>query len=201
MDDEELDRLREDLCARKVGVRRRAVERISTKAGGDVLRATDDPRVVGLLTRALSDPSLSVRRAAARGLRPWVHEAPELLDSILPEYATNEFDGSYSHVGLYSVETGGIWVPRFAAVKGHAALLADADTDRYLKFEFFVPGQAPRTLRRGAEGDRLGHLAIQLIPEWSYTRACLVPDHDERRREANLREQRGYARRVVAFYR
>ncbi len=150
-----------------------------------------------MLTAALSDSSRRVQRAAARGLRPWVAYDESLLDSVLTAYATDDFDGTYSHAGLYDTASGAIWVPRFAALKGHAALLRDANTDRYFKFEFFVPGQAPRWI---PDGHARGHLVLQLIPEWSYSQQRLIAEHDERRANANLREQHAYASAVLAFY-
>ena len=42
---------------------------------------------------------------------------------------------------------------------------------------------------------------LHFICDWSYSQQRLVPAVDERKREANLREQGRYADDVVAFYR
>jgi len=147
--------------------------------------------------QGLTDTNRRVQRAAARGLRPWLARDPSILSSALTVYATDQFDGSYSHAGLYDVRSGSIWIPRFAALKGHAALLRDGNTDRFLKFDFFVPAQAPRWL---PHSDENGHLILYIIPEWSYSRQQLVPEFDERRTGANLREQERYGTAVVEFY-
>jgi hypothetical protein len=197
MDDVTLDELTRLAASRDLRERLRAMDAISAKRAGRVVRKTDDPRVVTLLLAGLTDSSLRVRRAAARGLRPWVTQDPAVLDSALSVYATDLFDGSYSHAGLYDTRSGAVWVPRFHALKGHAALLSEGNTDRFFKFEFFVSGQAPRWI---PDAGGSGHLVLHIIPEWSYSRQQLVPEHDERRMEANLREQEQFGRDVQAFF-
>lgn len=187
------------LSSSRVGDRLRALDLISRKSAGRNVRVLDDRRVVTRLEQALADPSLRVRRAAARGLRTWVTECPALLDDVLPLYAANVFDGSFSHAGLYDTVRRRVWVPRWAGLKGHAALLRDGDSDRYFKFEFFVPGQVPRRLAADA-GASVGALVLHLIPEWSYRLQELVPDHDWRRRAHAQADQCAYGRRVVEFY-
>jgi hypothetical protein len=121
---------------------------------------------------------------------------PSILSSILHAYATEQFDGSYSHAGLFDVETGAIWIPKFAALRGHAALLRDGNTDRFFKFDFFVPDQAPQWTGRQDSG----HLVLYFIPEWSYARQALIPEFDDRRTRANIREQERYGNVVEEFY-
>jgi hypothetical protein len=162
-----------------------------------VVRTADDPRVVPLLIRGLGDSHRRVQRAAARGLRPWLACDPSVLDAALTAYATECFEGTYSHAGLYDTRSGAVWIPRFAALSGHAALLRDGNTDRYFKFDFYVPGQAPRWIPQSQDS---GHLIVYVIPEWSYSRQALIPDFDERRSNANLREQERYATAVEEFY-
>ena len=197
MEDSEFEELRNLLSSSRVGERLRAMDRISAKVGGRVVLKSDDPRVVELLLEGLSDSNRRVQRAAARGLRPWLARDPSIFSSALTVYATNRFDGSYSHAGLYDVSSGTIWIPRFAALKGHAALLRDGNTDRYFKFDFYVPGQAPRWIPNPQDG---GHLVLYIIPEWSYSRQSLIPEFDERRAKANLRDQERYGRAVEEFY-
>lgn len=197
MEDNGLEELVKLLSSPRVGERLRAMNRISAKTGGAITRRLDDPRVVSLLSQGLGDSNRRVQRAAARGLRPWVARDPLLLDSALTVYATNRFDGRYSHAGLYDTRSGAIWIPRFAAVSGHAALLHDGNTDRFFKFDFFVPGQAPRWI---PDPQDTGHLVLNIIPEWSYSRQQLVPEFDERRTGANLREQERYGAAVAQFY-
>ncbi len=180
------------------GERLRAMNLISAKSGGGIVRKLDDPRVVALLLAALEDPSLRVRRAAARGLRPWVDDNPSILDAALPVYAVHTVDGTFSHAGLYDTRTDQIWIPRFAAVKGHAALLSDGNTDWYFKFEFFVPGQAPQWI---PNGERDAHLLLYLIAEWSYSRQALIPEYDERLAKASAGEQQRFASAIIEFYR
>jgi hypothetical protein len=202
MDDETLGTLSTELSDPRAGVRLRALDRITVKSGRGIVRRLDDDRCVGLLTDALADPDRRVRRAAARGLRPWVLERPGLLDEVLPHYTASSFDGSYTHLGLYDTRDGAVHIPRFAALKGHAALLRDGNTDRYFKFDFYVPGQAPRRFIEPdavAAGDD-GHLVLHYILDWSYARQTLVPAFDERRRAAALAEQDRYAAAVVRFY-
>jgi hypothetical protein len=193
-----LEEIRRSLASPRVGDRLAALDRITRKSGRSTVRALDDPRAVALLIDALGDSSRRVQRAAARGLRPWVADDPSLLDSVLPAYATHSFDGSFSHAGLLDTRSGEIWVPRFAALKGHAALLREGNTDRYFKFEFFVTHQAPHWT---GEAGNEGHLVLNIIPEWSYSRQRLVPEHDERGRGAALREQERFASTVIRFYR
>jgi hypothetical protein len=195
-----LERLRKNLADPRVGVRLRAIDSLSAKVGGSVSRTCEDAEAVPLLVEALSDASMRVQRAAARGLRPWILQRPDLLGSVLPEYATDAFDGTYTHVGIYDPEERKVWIPKFAALKGHASLLADADTDTYFKFQFYVPGQAPVRFRDSAPGSDRGHLLLHFICDWSYSQQRLIPAVDQRKRRANVREQERYARDVVAFY-
>jgi len=196
-----MDRLREGLADPRVTVRLRALDSVTAKVGGRVVQVCDDENVIPLLVAALSDPHRRVQRAAARGLRPWILRRPDLLDGILPEYATGTFDGTYTHAGLYGVSDGRVWIPRFAAVKGHASLLADANTDRWFKFQFYVPGQAPQRFRDTVPVGEWGHLLLHFICDWSYSQQRLILAVDERKRRANLREQGRYADDVTAFYR
>jgi hypothetical protein len=129
-------------------------------------------------------------------LRAWASD-PTVFDSALSAYATDCFDGTYSHVGLYDTRSGVIWIPRYAGMKGHAALLRDGNTDRYLRFEFYMPRQAPRWI---PEPHGSGHLLLYFIPEWSYSRQQLIQEFDERRARANVREQERYGSRVEEFY-
>ena len=131
-------------------------------------------------------------------MRPWVAGGPAILESALSAYATDRFDGSYSHAGLCDTRSGTICIPRFAALKGHAALLRDGNTDRFFKFEFFLPHQAPAWIPNGAE---FGHLVLCFIPEWSYSRQQLIAEYDDRLAKASQREQDLFASDVVAFYR
>ena len=197
MEENELDELVRLLSSARVGERLRAMDRISAKTGRGISRKIDDRRVVSLLIEGLRDGDRRVQRAAARGLRPWVADDPELLDTVLESYATHEFDGGYSHAGLYDTRSGAMWIPRFAALKGHAALLRDGNTDRFFKFEFFIPGQTPEWAGGSQES---GQLVLQLIPEWSYSRQQIIPAFDERRLKANAREQEGYGSRVIEAY-
>jgi hypothetical protein len=197
MDDSDLEGLTRLASSPDLRERLRAMDAMSAKRAGQVVRKIDDPRVVALLAGGLADSSLRVRRAAARGLRPWVADDPAVLDTALSAYATDRFDGGYSHAGLYDTRSAAIWVPRFQALRGHAALLAEGNTDRFFKFEFFVSGQAPGWVPDAAAS---GHLVLHFIPEWSYSGQHLVPEHDERRMKANLREQDSFARDVIAFY-
>jgi len=196
-----IEQLRRDLQDPCEAVRRAALERVSEKSGKQIVLKMSDERVVPLLVQALSDDDRTVQRAAARALRPWVASMPALLDDVLPHYATSSFDGSYSHVGLYDTGAQRIWVPRFAAVKGHAALLADGNTDRYFKFEFYLPSQAPTRLAGREEGRQRAHLVLHFILDWSYSHQQILPTIDERRVRVNEREQQGYARAVERFYR
>lgn len=198
MDDGEFEELTRLLSSPLVRDRLQGMDGISAKSGRQVTTTTDDVRVVELLIRGLDDPSRRVQRAAARGLRPWIAQEPAILDAALTAYATDKFAGGYSHAGLRDARTGAIWVPKFAAVKGHAALLRDGNTDRYFKFEFFVPGQSPQWIPTGA-GD--GHLLLSFIPEWSYSRQQLIPDFDERLSKDSLREQERHGKAIQAFYR
>jgi hypothetical protein len=193
-----LARITELFNSDRSGDRLHAMEMISAKRGGAVVRKLDDPAVVPLLLEGLGDGDLRVRRAAARGLRPWIAADPALLDAALRVYAADAFDGRYSHAGLLDTRGGRIWIPRIAVVKGHAALLPDANTDRYFRFDFFIPGQAPAWTDGGAH---CGHLVLYFVPEWSYSRQQLVATHDERRAKANEREQSRYAGDVIDFYR
>jgi hypothetical protein len=196
--DNDIEGLSRLLGSPRSGDRLRALDTVSAKVGGRVLRKIDDQRLVPLLIRSLGDADRRVQRAAARGLRPWLADDPRLIDSILAAYAEHHISGGYSHAGLHDTRSGESWVPRFAAVRGHAALLPDANTDRFFKFEFFVPGQAPSWIN----GDGIsGHLILHFIPEWSYARQALIPGHYESGMNANLRAQERYARRVTDLYR
>ena len=196
-----IEQFRRDLEDRQTATRRAALERVSGKSGNRIVLKVRDERVVPLLVRALSDDDRTVQRAAARALRPWVASMPALLSDVLPHYATSAFDGSYSHVGLYDTRAQAIWVPRFAAVKGHAALLADGNTDRYFRFEFYLPSQAPTRLAGRDEDRQRAHLVLHFILDWSYSRQEIVPSIDERRTRANAREQEGHAHAIRRFYR
>jgi len=196
-----LGQLRRQLADARVTVRLRALDSISAKAGGGIAQVCRDEGVIPLLVAALSDSNRRVQRAAARGLRPWILQRADLLDGVLPEYATDAFDGTYTHVGIYDPAERRIWIPRFAALKGHASLLADANTDRWFKFQFYVPGQIPGRLRDSAPDGEWGHLLLHFMCDWSYSQQRLVPAVDERKRQANLREQQRYAEDVVSFYR
>ena len=196
-----IEQLRRDLQDPQTATRRAALERVSGKSGRQIVLKMRDEQVVPLLVQALSDDDRTVQRAAARALRPWLASMPGLLDDVLPHYATSTFDGSYSHVGLYDTRAQRIWVPRFAAVKGHAALLADGNTDRYFKFEFYLPHQAPTRFAGRNEDRQKAHLVLHFILDWSYSRQVTIPTIDERRIRANTREQQGYARAVTRFYR
>jgi len=198
MDDSEFEELNLLLSSQLVRDRLQGMDSISAKSGRQITRTTDAKRVVELLIRGLDDSSRRVQRAAARGLRPWIAEEPAILDAALTAYATGKFDGGYSHAGLRDARTGAIWVPKFQATKGHAALLRDGNTDRYFKFEFFVPGQGPQWIPAG-EGD--GHLLLYFIPEWSYSRQQLIPEFDERLANHSFREQERHGKAIQAFYR
>ena len=198
MDDGEFVELTRLLASSLVRDRQAGMDRISVKTGRGITSRLDDGRMVDLLLRGLEDSSRRVQRAAARGLRPWIAQEPSILDAALTSYATDHFDGTYSHAGLRDTSNGASWVPKFAALKGHAALLRDGDTDRYFKFELYVPSQAPRWIPGGAVD---GHLLLYFIPDWSYSRQELVPEFDERRAKHNLREQERHGNAVVAFYR
>jgi hypothetical protein len=195
--DPRLSELSELLGSTRAGQRLRAMDAASAKPGGQIVRLIDDRGVIPMLIRGLADGDRRVQRAAARGLRPWLADEPALLDEILAAYAAHSFDGSYSHAGLYDTDSGAIWVPRYAAVRGHAALLPDANADRYFRFNFYVPGQAPGWIP-SREGT--GHLVLIFVPEWSYTRQQLIAAHDERRLNASRREQQRYAAAICAFY-
>jgi len=180
------------------GDRLRAMDLASGKRGGAIVLKLHDPAVVPILLQGLGDRDLRVQRAAARGLRPWIAEDRALLEAALGVYAGHTFDGRHSHAGLLDTNTGEIWIPRFAAMKGHAALLPDADTDRYFRFDFFVPGQGPSWIHGGAAD---GHLLSYFVPEWSYSEQRLIAKHDERGARRNGREQARLADKVVDFYR
>jgi len=197
MEGSEFGELLRRLSSPRAGERLKGMDLISAKAGRAIVRKLDDPRAVPLLIHGLGDSNRRVQRAAARGLRPWLARDPSILDSALAVYATDRFDGSYSHAGLYDIRSGAVWVPRFAAVSGHAALLRDGNTDRFFRFDFFVPGQAPRWIPDATGG---AHLVLYVVPEWSYSRQDLIPEFDERRAKANLREQGRYGSAIEEFY-
>ena len=201
MKDDKITKLKNDLQHARVSVRVAALNRITSKRGSKIILKIEDDRVVPILIDALSDKSLRVQRAAARGLRPWVKSKPELLSTILPHYTTSTFSGDYTHVGLYDVREEKVLIPRFQATKGHASLLSDGDTDSYFKFEFYRPRQAPRRFSAIDPSRQSAHLVLHFIVDWSYSRQCLVPSIDERRQAANVREQERYATAVVDFYR
>jgi hypothetical protein len=200
MEDREFEELSERLSSTRAGIRLKALDQITVKSGRGIVRRLDDDRTFALLTKALGDPDRRVRRTAARGLRPWVRERPELLDAILPGYATTSFDGGYTHLGLYDTRAGAVWIPRFAALRGHAALLRDGNTDWYFKFEFYAPGQAPGRYADPLASAQEGHLVLHYILDWSYARQELIPEFDERRRARARAEQDGYAAAVTRFY-
>lgn len=196
VNDEILEHLQRQLTNPRVSVRRKAVNRISVKKGGKVIQAIADERVIPVLRSALNDKDLIVRRAAARGLRSFVKRSPDLLNEVLPEYAQNTFDGTYTHLGLYDVRANVVWVPRFAALSGHAALLEDGNADQCFKFEFFIPGQVPHRIQRESPDRGIGHLVLHFIPDWDYSRQVLIPEFDERRREVNMWRQEEYALKI-----
>jgi hypothetical protein len=201
MTDADLRKLRREVRDPVLSVRLRAIDALSQKRGRNIVLTVDDERVVPVLIEALSDRDRRVQRAAARGLRPWVRARPDLLPAVLPHYTTNSFSGGYTHVGLYDVAEKRLLVPRFAAAKGHASLLSDGNTDRYLKFEFYLPSQAPRrfAVHDAARAD--AHLVFHFILDWSYSRQCRISPFDERRLAANAREQERYAAAVMRCYR
>ncbi len=200
MENGRFEELSARLSSTRAGIRLEALDRITAKSGRGIVRKLDDDRMIALLTKALADPERRVRRAAARGLRPWIRERPELLDTILPDYTGASFDGSYTHLGLYDTRTGTIWIPRFAALKGHAALLKDGNTDWYYKVEFYAPGQAPGRYADAAASEKEGHLVLHYILDWSYRQQALLPEFDERRLARARADQDGYAAAVMRFY-
>ena len=94
-----------------------------------------------------------------------------------------------------------MWIPPFQAKGSHSALMADGSTDRYFKFDFYVPGQASPHLRQVPEGEEAGHLTLYLILDWSYSRQSLIDEFDERRSDSNIGEQEELGRKVISFYR
>jgi len=183
----------------RAATRVRALGRIADKKAGGVELKLNHPDVMPILLDALSDTDRRVQRAAARALRPLVRQDSGLLDTVLPYYAAHAFDGSFTHAGLLDVRNSTIWVPRFAAAKGHAALLADGNTDRFFKFEFFMPNQSPRRLVGEGDVDS-AHLLLHFILDWSYSRQSLIPEQDDRGMKANRRQQQRHASAVVNFY-
>ncbi len=132
-------------------------------------------------------------------------EFPDHLSQVagIRSVGTGKVTGSDAcftrRAGLLDVRHRTIWIPRFAAAKGHAALLVDGNTDHFFKFEFFIQSQAPRRLL--AEGGTdCGHLLLHFIQDWSYSRHDLIPAMDDRLIEANRREQQRYAATVATFY-
>ncbi len=196
---DQVERLRKGLESGRAKERQRAIGRTVGKRGGAVVRHVNDSRVIPHLRRALKDPNLFVRRAAL-ALRPWIEEQPDLFEHVLPEYAIQVFDGNYTHVGMLDTRDGEIWIPPLAALGGHAAMMADRNTDRYFKFQFYVPNQSPpRLKKKGTEGD--AHLLITFITDWCYTAQTLIEPTDSAQIDRNIREQEGYERAVVTFYR
>jgi len=191
--------IREQMKDRRASVRVHALSRIADKKAGGTELKIDHPEVIPILIDALADANRRVQRAAARALRPFTTRDPDLFATVLPHYAGHTFDGSFTHAGLLDTRDGIIWIPRFAAAKGHAALLADGNTDHFFKFEFFLPNQAPRRLSTHNNAD-CAHLLIHFIPDWSYSRQRLIPEEDERRCNANRREQQRYASAVTTCY-
>ena len=197
---DEVQKLKKGLESPHAKERQRAIGRTVGKRGGSVVRHVDDPRVIPLLRGALKDANLFVRRSAALALRPWIEEQPDLFQQVLPEYAIQVFDGGYTHVGLLDTRDGEIWIPPLAALGGHAAMMADGNTDRYFEFQFYMPNQSPPRLKEsGTVGD--AHLSITFIADWCYTSQTLIDATTSARVDQNLREQEGYERKVIAFYR
>lgn len=194
-----IEEIRSQMREARATVRFRAISEIAKKSGNGIEIKLDQPEVIPILLDALSDKDRRVQRAAARALRPFLKKYPELIDTALPIYATDQFDGSFTHAGLLDIRDQTVWVPRFQATKGHAALLKDGNTDRFFKFEFFLPNQAPRRLVT-REGSESAHLLMHLILDWSYSRRVLIPEWDDRRLVANRREQQLYVSAVVRFY-
>lgn len=197
---DEVEKLKKGLGSIRAKERQRAIGRTVGKRGGSVVRHVDDPGVIPLLRGALKDANLFVRRSAALALRPWIEEQPDLFQQVLPEYAIQVFDGRYTHVGLLDTRDGEIWIPPLAALGGHAAMMADGSTDRYFKFQFYVPNQSPPGLKEsGTAGD--AHLSITFIADWCYTSQTLIDATASAQVDQNLREQEGHERKVIAFYR
>ena len=132
-----IEEIRSQMREARATVRFRAISEIAKKSGNGIEIKLDQPEVIPILLDALSDKDRRVQRAAARALRPFLKKYPELIDTALPIYATDQFDGSFTHAGLLDIRDQTVWVPRFQATKGHAALLKDGNTDRFVKFEFF----------------------------------------------------------------
>ena len=156
---------------------------------------------IPLLVNSLSDASRRVQRAAARGLRRWLRSRRELTREILPHYAGTTFDGSYSHCGLYDMANDRVWIPRYASMKGHAALLRDGNTDEFFKFEFYRPWQAPRHLVRENDSVERGHLVLHFILDWRYAGQTLAEPEDDSVLREDREEQGCYGSSVTSYYR
>ena len=198
---DEVQKLSFALQKESVKIRRKALSEIAGKKGGQVITKIEDQRVVSVLRHALSDPDKVVRRRAAYALRPWTRKDPELFASILPEYAVQSFDGFYTHVGLLNTKTGEIWIPPWQSLSGHAALLDDGNTDQYFKFHFYLANQSPPEIRSASGCPSDAHLLVYHIRDWSYSRQEIISGFDARWKDENAREQKGFERRVVSFYR
>jgi hypothetical protein len=153
-----------------------------------------------LLLAGLSDPDPVERLGAIRALRRLLAEKVALLECVLPYYSARTFDGTFSHAGLLDSLQGAIWVPRFAGMGGHAALLAGHNTDRFFKFDFWLPTQAPAHVLR-PDSAAAAHLVIHYILDWCYTTQQIIPLWDDHRLAIARRTQDGFAVRVMAFYR
>lgn len=193
--------LARDLDSGDARIRLCALQGIVRKEGNQVVPLVDDDTVVALLRKALRDPDRRVRKQAALCLRPWTQRDPGLFSDILPDYAVRHFDGSYTHAGLLDTRCGDVWIAPWQALKGHAALIDDGNTDRYLKFQFYRDSQAPPALRDTTAEPCGGHIVYHLIVDWSYSLQALLSVEEDRRREANVREQERLASKVVSFYR
>lgn len=183
-----------------VRARRKALRSIVSKNGNRIVLKFQDPQMIPVLRNALHDPDERVKGGAAYALRPWTKEDPGLFSSVLPEYAIQTFDGTYTHVGLLDTRTGDIWVPPWQSLKGHAALMSDGNTDQYFKFQFYLANQAPPRPRATAQCESDAHLMVNYICDWSYSSQSLVADAQSREGMDALAEQEAFERSVIAFY-
>ena len=195
-----IEKIKRDLSSADANIRRKAINRVSYKSGSAIVLKISDEGIIPILAKALSDSDREVQRAAARALRPWVQSQPDLIENLLPVYASPYFDGTYTHIGLYDIQQKRIWIPRFQAKRGHASLLSDGNTDRYFKFDFYRPNQIPKRFVEKAGNSRSAHLVFHLILDWSYSRQCLIPYFDERSLNRNRCEQEKFASSVIGFY-